>query len=154
MENKLTTEYAIEFLTPERVEELWVHLDPMLQKSCEGNEISKEDLTPKEIHDLATSGQCAMFVYFENAIPTCVLVVQFFVENKKKGASILAMGGKNLLTFKRLYWKSILDWLKVNKIHYLDACVATEYTKIYLKKFGFEKSCSLVRMNLKEIENG
>jgi hypothetical protein len=136
------------------VEELWVHLDPMLQKSCEGNEISRDNLTPKDIHDLATNGLCALFVGFQNSIPTCVLAIQFFVEGSRKGAMVLALSGKGLLSFKKLYWQSILDWLKVNNIRYLDAYVSPECAKVYLNKFGFEKSCSLVRMTLKEIENG
>jgi hypothetical protein len=154
MKSDTTIKYSIEYLTPQRVEELWVYLDPMLQKSCEGNEISKDEMDAKEIHDLAVSGMCVLFVYFENDVPACVLAIQFFMEGNKKGASILALGGKNLLTFKRLYWQSILDWLKANKVQYLDAYVASEYTKVYLKKFGFEKSCALVRMPLKEFQNG
>lgn len=150
MKSDTTTKYSIEFLTPQRVEELWVYLDPMLQKSCEGNEISKGETTAKEIHDLAVTGMCCLFVYFEDNVPTLVLAIEFFMEGNKKGASILALGGKNLMNFRRFYWQSILDWLKANKVQYLDAHVASEYTKVYLKKFGFEKSCALVRMPLKE----
>lgn len=145
---------SIEMLSAERVTELWPELEPLLSKSIEGNEISKDNLDTQEIYDLATTGMCVLFVYFENNIPTCVLSIQFFMEGSKKGASILALGGKNLLSFKRFYWQSILDWLKANKVKYLDAYVASEYTKVYLKKFGFEKSCALVRMPLKELQNG
>jgi hypothetical protein len=145
---------SIEFLNPQRVEELWVYLDPMLKASCDGNEISSGSLTPKDIHDLAVDGQCGIFVYFENDIPTCTLVIQFIIEGNKKGVEILALGGKHLTSFKNAYWKSILDWFAVNKVKFVDAHVAPEWANVYLKRYGFQKSCSLVRMSLEEKENG
>jgi len=146
----MLVERSIEMLTPQRVEELWVYLDPMLQKSCDGNEISQESLSPKDIHDLAVSGMCAVFVGFEDKLPECVLVIQFIMEGTRKGVEILALNGKNLTAFKNNYWEIILEWFAANGVKFVDACVAPEWANVYKKRFGFKRSCSLVRMLIEE----
>jgi hypothetical protein len=150
----MTTVPSIEYLTPERVVELREVLLPLFQQSCDGNEISKENLTPEDILALAVTGEAVVFLGCEDDEPTCVLAIQFFIEGTRKGADVLALAGKGLVTFKQHYWQSILDWLKANQIKYLDAYVDGRRAKMYQSRFGFNKSCALVRMNLMEAHNG
>jgi hypothetical protein len=44
-----------------------------------------------------------------------------------------------------------LDWLKANQIRFLDAYVDERRAKMYQSRFGFDRSCALVRMNLMEV---
>lgn len=142
---------SIEFLTFERLVELRGVLLPLFQESCDGNEISADSLTPEDILAFALVGEAVIFLGCEDGTPTCVLVIQFFVEGAHKGANILALAGRGLITFKRYYWQVILDWLRANQIKYLDACVDKHRAKVYQTKFGFGKSCMLLRMNLEEV---
>jgi hypothetical protein len=139
---------SIEMLSPERAAELWPELEPLFSKAVVGNEIAKEELEPNDIFILTQTGMCVVFVGFESGSPACVLAIQFYMVGNKKGADIIALAGKNLLSFKVAYWESILKWLKANQIKSLDAYVTDRWAKIYQEKFGFNKSCSYVRMNI------
>lgn len=145
---------SIEYLTPARVLELREQLVPLFQQSCDGNEISKDNLTPDDILALALVEEAVVFLGCEDNEPTCVLAIQFFTEGAKKGADVLALAGKGLTNFKRHYWQVILDWLRVNQVRFLDAYVDERRAKMYQSRFGFDKSCALVRMNLMEAQNG
>ena len=145
---------SIEFLTPERIVELRDVLVPLFQQSCDGNEISKDNLTPDDILAFALVGDAAVFLGCEDGEPTCVLAIQFFVEGAKKGADVLALAGRGLTTFKKHYWQVILDWLRANEVRYLDAYVDESRAKVYQSRFGFGKSCALVRMDLMEASHG
>jgi hypothetical protein len=139
---------SLEMLSPERVAELWPELEPLFSKAVVGNEIAKEELEPNDIFILAQTGMCVVFVGFESGVPACVLAIQFYTVGTRKGADIIALAGKNLLSFKAAYWESILEWLKVNQIKFLDAYVTDRWAKIYKEKFGFNRSCSYVRMTM------
>lgn len=143
--------YAIEYVEGNRIKELWPDIEPMVQRSCEGNAISRGNLSADEIRDAVLYGMCIFFVYYEDRVPTCILAIEISMQGKYKIASILALGGKNLTTFKRLYWKAILDWLRSNDVNYVDAVVDSKYASVYLNKFGFEQQASLVRMSLSEV---
>ena len=138
---------SIEMLTPERADALWPSLEPMYIAACRENNL-EHDMDPALIHRLATGGMCAVFVGFVDEAPACTIAVQFHVTNGKKGADLIAMAGQHLMTFKRLYWHTIIEWLKANEIQFLDAYVPESRTEIYKKKFGFNKSCACVRMSL------
>lgn len=139
---------AIEMLSAERVTELWPELEPLFDRATKGNQISKEELEANDIFVLAQTGMCVVFVGFEDEVPACVLAIQFYMVGVKKGADVIALAGKNLLAFKAAYWESIINWLKANEIQFLDAYVTDRWAKIYRNKFGFNKSCSYVRMNI------
>jgi hypothetical protein len=141
---------SIEYLTPERIVELREVLIPLFQESCDGNEISKDNLTPEDVLALALVGEAVVFLGCEDGEPTCVLAIQFFKEGVRKGADVLALAGRGLTTFKRHYWQVILDWLRENQVKYLDAYVDERRAKMYQSRFGFGKSCALVRMDLME----
>jgi hypothetical protein len=142
------SDMSIEMLTPERVTELWPVLEPHFDAACQGNEIAKDELDAKDIYVLAVTGLVAVFVYSENQQPTCVLGIQFNNTNGRKGADIMALGGKNLTRFKAAYWQTILEWLKRNGVEFVDAYAAPKFARILLKRFGFTKSCTYVRMTL------
>ena len=135
-------------LTPERVTELWPVLEPMFQSACEGNEIAKDEMDADDIRRIAEEGMCAIFVGFLNDEPSCVLALQFNITNDMKGADVLALAGRGLLQFKSAYWDIILNWLRLNEIEFLDAYIPESRVNMYKKKFGFNKSCGYVRMNL------
>lgn len=144
----MTSEMRIEMLTPEQVDDLWPKLEPIFAASCKSNEVGILDITPDDIHVLAVTGEVAVFVGIEDDEPNVVLAIQFNDSNGHKGADVIAMGGKQLLKFKTAYWALILDWLKANGCEFLDAYANERLAKIYMSKFGFNKSCSYVRMTL------
>jgi len=139
---------SIEMLTPERVTELWPVLEPYFSAACESNEIAKDEMSVKDIYLLAVTGLVAIFVGFENNKPACAIGIQFNMTNGRKCADVIAMAGRGLLRFKAAYWHIILEWLKSNEVRYLDAYVPERHTKLYLHRFGFNKSCAYVRMAL------
>jgi hypothetical protein len=52
------------------------------------------------------------------------------------------------MRFKAAYWRTILEWLRANGVQFLDAYAPERLAKIYMSRFGFNKSCSYVRMTL------
>lgn len=141
-------EMGIELLTAERVHELWDHLEPMLQASCESNEIGSMDITATDIYLLAQTDMCVIFAGTEENIPKCVVAIQFHTVNGKKGADLIAMAGQRLMKFRDAYWQLIIDWLRANECKFLDAYATERLAKHYKTKFGFDKSCAYVRMTL------
>jgi hypothetical protein len=141
-------ELTIEMLTPEQVEAEWDALAPMLAASCQSNAIAMMDITPEDIRGLALSGMCVLFIGRERGIPMVIVAVQFHNTNGHKGADVIAMGGSRLMKFKNAYWDLILDWLKANGCEFLDAYADERLAKVYTTKFGFDRSCVLVRMAL------
>tara|TARA_R110000822_G_scaffold179360_2_gene319191 strand:+ start:111 stop:542 length:432 start_codon:yes stop_codon:yes gene_type:complete len=139
---------TIEMLTPERVTELWPVLEPHFDAACKGNEIAKDTMDAKDIYVLAVTGLVAVFVGFENGEPACVLGIQFNTANGHKCADVMALAGHGLTRFKAAYWNIILEWLKANGVKFLDAYAPERLAKIYMKRFGFNKSCTYVRMTL------
>ena len=139
---------TIEMLTPERVTELWPVLEPYFDDACKGNEIAKDELDAKDIYILAVTGLVAVFVGFEDGEPACVMGIQFNTTNGRKGADVMALAGRGLMRFKAAYWHIILEWLKANEVEFLDAYAPERLAKIYMNRFGFNKSCSYVRMTL------
>lgn len=142
------TTMTIEMLTPERVTELWPVLEPHFDAACKGNEIAKDTMDAKDIYVLAVTGLVAVFVGFENGEPACVLGIQFNTANGHKCADVMALAGHGLTRFKAAYWNIILEWLKANGVKFLDAYAPERLAKIYMKRFGFNKSCTYVRMTL------
>ena len=143
---------SIEMLTPGRVTELWPVLEPYFEAACNCNEIAKDEIDAKDIYVLALTGLVAVFVGFEDGEPACVMGIQFNVTNSRKGADVMALAGRGLMRFKAAYWHVILEWLHANDIEFLDAYAPDRLAKIYTQRFGFNKSCSYVRMTLQEIE--
>lgn len=141
-------EMSIEMLSPERVEELEAYIEPMFDAACKGNEIAVTEMTGKDIIELGKEGMAAIFVCFYNSEPSCVFAIQFNLTNNRKGADLIAMAGKRLLRFKAAYWPAVLDWLRANNVEFLDAYTPNSRAELYIKKFGFDKSCAYVRMNL------
>jgi len=139
---------SIEQLTPERIDELWVYLEPLLTKSCESNEVGSQDLDAGYIYCLANTDMCVIFAGFEDDIPKCIVALQFHTANGRTGADVIAMAGQKLSKFRDAYWDSILDWLRVNGCQFLDAYATERLAKHYLTRFGFTKSCAYVRMVL------
>jgi hypothetical protein len=142
------SEMTIEMLSPEQVNDEWDALEPMLDASCKSNEVGILDITPDDIRILAVTGLCVLFIGRESGTPKVVVAIQFNETNGHKGADVIAMGGERLMKFKDAYWNLILDWLKANGCEFLDAYANERLAKIYMGKFGFNKSCSLVRMTL------
>jgi hypothetical protein len=141
-------EMSIEMLSPERVAELEDALEPIFDQACQGNEIAAMEMTGKDIVQLGKEGMAAILVGFHRGKATCVIAFQFNITNGRKGADLIAMGGSKLLRFKAAYWPAIIEWLRVNGIEFLDAYTPNSRAELYIKKFGFDKSCAYVRMSL------
>lgn len=139
---------SIEMLTSERVTELWPVLEPYFDAACKGNEIAADELDAKDIYILALTGMVAVFVGFEDGEPACVLGIQFNTTNGHKCADVMAMAGRGLMRFKAAYWPIILEWLRANGVKFVDAYAPDRLARLYMKRFGFTKSCMYVRMTL------
>lgn len=139
---------TIEMLSPEQVGDEWEAIEPMLAASCASNEVGALDITPADILAGAITDQCVLFLGREYGIPKSVIAFQFHMTNGHKGADIVAMGGERLLDIKDAYWTLLLDWLKANGCEFLDAYATPRLANVYMRKFGFTRSCTLVRMTL------
>ena len=139
---------SIEMLIPERVTALWPQLEPYFAAACAGNEIANDEMTADDVYTLALSGMAVIFAGFEDGELACVIGVQFNTTGERLGADIIAMAGRNLMRFKAAYWGIIVEWLKANGVMFIDAYAPDRLAKIYLRKFGFTKSCTYVRMSL------
>ena len=142
------SDLSIEMLEPEQVHAEWGVLEPILDRSCKSNSVGAFDITPEDIRTLAVTGMCVVFVGRSAGVIRLALVLQFNETNGHKGADVIAMGGEGLMRFKVAYWALILDWLKANGCEYLDAYANDRLAKLYTTKFGFDRTCSLVRMAL------
>ena len=141
---------SIELLTPARAAFLWSQMAPLFEQSCKSNPVSVVDITPGDIYRLVQTDQAVIFAASEHGRVTTVLALQFSMTNGRKGADLIAMGGRRLLKFKGLYWKPIREWLRANGVQYVDAYATPELAKVYQTKFGFDRSCVMVRMALGE----
>lgn len=141
---------SIEMLTPQRVEELWSSIGPLFASACDAHEIARDEMKSDDILRLGKDGTAAIFVCFYDGKPSCALAFQFYEVNGHKGADLIALAGtgKRLVRFKNAYWQSIIEWLKANKVEFLDAYTPQSRALVYQKKFGFDKSCAYVRMTL------
>ena len=141
---------TIELLTADRAMMLWPKLKPLFEQSCKSNSVGIMDISPDDILLLSQTDKAVIFVGFDSGRPATVLALQFTTTNGHKGADIIAMAGRNLLKFKSLFWKPILDWLRANDVEFVDAYGTPALAKMYTNKFGFDKSCVMVRMALTE----
>lgn len=147
--------FAVQMLTPEQAVSLWGDLRPLLEKSCTANELTDKSLTPEHILGLAVNDQCAIFGCFDNWKLCLAFVVQFSIESDDtKAATILALGGRDLMLFKRMYWSYIVEWLRANDIEYVDTYASGRMAKIFERWFGFTQKSTCVRMPLKEQSHG
>lgn len=142
------TDLTIEMLDSAQVEAEWDKIEPLLDASCKSNEVGVMDISSADIRCLASAGMCAVFACRERGELKLVLVFQFHDTNGHKGADLIALGGTRLLAFKSAYWALVLDWLKANGCEFLDAYANERLARIYKNKFGFDRSCVMVRMAL------
>lgn len=142
------TDLGIEYLEPDRVTDLWEYLEPIVEASCQSNEIGSMEMNATDVYLLAQAGMCVMFVGTEDGVPKCMIAFQFHHTNGKKGADLIAMGGQKLMKFRDAYWDTIIEWLRQNECEFLDAYATERLAKHYMTKFGFNKSCTYVRMVL------
>lgn len=139
---------TIEMLTPPRVLELWPKMEPLFKQACEANPAAALTQSAENILHLSQTDQAVIFACFDNGRVFTVLAFQFVTSNGHKGAELIAMAGRNLIQFKNAFWKPILDWLTANKVEFLDAYAPERLAEIYTSRFGFDKSCTFVRMTL------
>ncbi len=140
--------YKIEMLTDEQVEKLWPQMKPLFKQACDSNELSRADMTPDTIYDLALDGTIVIFAFYEAGRIATVLAIQFVDIYGTRGAELIAMAGRNLMVFKSLFWEYILDWLRANNIKHVDAYANDRIAEIYKSKFGFDQTCQFIRMTL------
>jgi hypothetical protein len=141
---------TIELLTPARAAFLWPQMAALFDQSCKSNPVGVVDITSGDIYRLAQSEQAVIFACFDSGRVATVLALQFNMTNGRKGADVIAMAGRNMLKFKALFWQPILDWLQANGVQYVDAYATPELAKVYTTRFGFDRSCVMVRMTLGE----
>ncbi len=142
------SELTVEMLTQERALEMWPRLVPWLEKSIKGNPMTAGDMDVQYIFNAVASDEAVIFVGFEGTLVALVLVIQFHHLNKQLAASIIAMAGRKLRAFAATFWPPVIEWLRANKVDFLDTYVPTNRAMLYITKFGFDQSCAKVRMKL------
>ena len=144
----MQNEYSMRMLTAEEVEADWAEIEPLLRPACESNEVAATEVVPSDILEATQSGLCAALAFYKNGALGIVLVIRFTETSGHKGAEIVALGGRELVSFKRAYWPFVLDWFRANGCEFVSAYADERLAKIYKTKFGFDKSCEYVRMML------
>lgn len=139
---------TIEMLEPPRIVELWPQLQPLIASACRGHAIAEDEITAEDVFVMSQTDSCVIFAGFEDCELSMVMALQFFMTGDAKTADVVVMAGKGLMKFKNAYWPSILEWLRANGVKYVDAYAPDRLAKIYMNKFGFDKSCAYVRMTL------
>lgn len=137
----------MEMLTPERVSELWTDMRPMLDAACKSNEISETTLTPEYLYVSLQAGDMLGFGFFQGATLKLVMVIEFS-EDDGLCADIVAFGGSMMMPFLGRFWPGIVEWLRANRVKYIDASANPRLARIYQTRYGFQKSCISVRMVL------
>lgn len=141
---------SIEMLSNEQVQTLWPDLLPLVEDACKGNEIAADEMDSHYVLKALMSNKAVMFAGYEDAKIACIIIFNFFRVNDHKGASVMALAGRRALAFKAAFFDRILDCLKANNIEFLDAHVPLHRVEMYMRKFGFNKSCAYIRMTLGE----
>jgi hypothetical protein len=144
----MTMYLSLEMLSPSQIEGMSDELEEMFDLACEGNDIANEEMTGKDVVELGREGMAALFAGMYKGKLSFVFAIQFTETNGHKGADLIAMAGKKLLLFKAAYWSTVVEWLKMNGIEFLDVYTPNSRADMYTKKFGFNKSCAYMRMNL------
>lgn len=142
------SQITIELLTPQRAAELWPEMEPLFAQSCASNPVGQSDITPQDIFVGSQTDKVVIFAAFDDGKVATVLALQFHTTNGKKGVDMIAMAGRNLLRFKAAFWKPILEWLRANEVQFVDAYATPQLARLYMTKFGFNLSCTFVRMTL------
>lgn len=144
----MTTSYAIQLMNNTEVLDNWGTLAPLLESSVIGNDISATDMDTGYILRALLDDEAVIFACRRNGDIVFVIAFQFAEANGHKCANLIAMGGKYLIKFKALYWEPILEWLRAGGVKFLDTMVPDERAQLYLTKFGFDKSCTILRKEL------
>lgn len=144
----MQTKLSMQMLSTEEVQQLWPQLEAMLTPACKANEVATTEVNPADILQAVVDGMCVVLAFFKADELGLALVVRFTDTNGHKGAEIIALGGKELVSFKRAYWPFVLDWFRANGCEFVSAYADERLAKVYKTKFGFDKSCEYVRMVL------
>lgn len=142
------SEVEVELLSQERAIAMWPEIAPLVEQSITGNVVSMTDMDAQYVFNALCSDELVVFGGFEENKLICVLAIQFSEANGHKCADIVALGGRRLTSFKRLYWEPILKWLRANGVEFLDSFVPLDRAMVYTNKFGFDKACAHIRMSL------
>jgi len=135
-------------LSKEEVTALWPVLEKMYEASAKGNEVGETEITATDIYLLAQTDMCVIFAFVEGNELVLTLAAQFHEVGNQKGVDIIGMAGRNLMKCKAEHWDRILDWFRANDVKFVNAYTSDRLAKLFLRKFGFNKSCSYVRMTL------
>jgi len=139
---------TIEHLTPERVDELWSEIEPLLNAASEVESGAPNPVTSDCLRIMAMNRLAHILGVFDGAKLDLILVFEFAVVSGVKTASISAMAGRGLLRFRSEFWQDILDWFRAAGARAVDAYARPRLARIYQEKFGFDQGCSYVRMAL------
>lgn len=135
----------IAVLSPEQVTAMWGQLEPLFAAACAGNPIAHGEMVANDIYVMSQLGQCVVFACYEYGALGLAFAIQFYMTGEHKSADIIAMGGRNFVKFSATYWPAILEWLKSNGVKFVDAYVDNSRAKVFMKRLGFDQSCTYVR---------
>lgn len=138
----------IEHLTPDRVEELWPFIEPLLYYVDFEGVDAPNPIDPEYVRITAKYGVTNILGIFDGEHLDMIVVSEFTVVRGVKTASISAMAGKGLLKARSEVWQDILAWYRAAGARAVDAYANPRLARIYRQKFGFDQGCSYIRMTL------
>lgn len=136
-------------LHPSEVTTSWGVLKPLLDNLSDSNEMLSDPYFSEQILMDVHGGYTHILAGFEDEDIKLILVISFAVDRQKeKSVDIIGISGKDLTRYKRLFWDQILDWFRAEGVSYVDTLATPRMAEIYKRKFGFNKSCVAIRMDL------
>lgn len=136
-------------LSPQEVTAHWSVLRPMIASFCDSNEVIEGMLTPESIFvDVHLQNNFVVAMY-DNEGLYFIIVLEFCGQQPDNlAANILGAAGRDLLKIRQHHWQNVLDWCKSLGAKTVETSANERLARIYQKKFGFNKSCVALRLDL------
>lgn len=140
--------YVQEYLTPQRLPEVWHALKPLVQ-DCVDRAAHGEYGIEHIYRDLANMKAFAFVEYF-NGIPVFLVVFEIEYYDKFRAANIPILAGRDFKGVRDRLWPTIRQWLRDNNVKTVDASVSDSMYRVCKRLFGFEKVYNHIRLDIGE----
>jgi hypothetical protein len=135
--------------TPERLEQLWPQIEPMLHACIEDN--CHGELTVEDLKQITLLGRAYMFVAVtETGRVTLAISIEFIPFPRLKCANVIAMAGEGLFDARKRFWAKLTGWLYMQDVRAIDAWVGERMRKVLTRRLGFKQVYHHVRFDLGE----
>lgn len=137
--------------TQELYDKYWAQCIPHLERCVDA---INGEFTVDDLYSRALRGEIFLIIAKNDTpeVPEVRLVIALeLVQYPQFNAmNVLALGGKNLRSLIRLFWKDVCGWAKICGVKHIECSVAPAMEKI-LQPAGFERKYILMRQDLMEV---